>query len=269
MSADQRGFKTDQPLADACMAAFNPAGGLRYHWNALRLRGRLWAPYTAEVARCLEDWHPAEPELVIVGPSAGWHLPANFLLRFQTVWAIEPDPVARWLLRRRFPGVNFRMVGDDFFTPAGSLPWSANLARLFTMFPDQALLFAHFLGQMIGLHPDAVASEDAAEQLHATRPFLRWKAALAGHLQGRTWASLHDRLSSATLPALAAPLELPAELAAPDLQRLCWPDAPGPVYDHLTGELASDLARRILMWSRRPDMHHVVEAMWTRAPLAN
>jgi hypothetical protein len=72
-------------------------------------------------------------------------------------------------------------------------------------------------------------------------------------------------LSSATLPALTAPMDLTVELTAPDLQRLCWPDAAGPVYDHLTGDLAPELARRILIWSRRPDMHHVVEAVWTRS----
>ncbi len=78
-----------------------PAGGLVYHLRALRHRP-LWRAYSDRLAGWLQAWNPPCRELVLIGPSAGWTLPAAFLAGFGQVHVLEPDPLARRLLGRRF-----------------------------------------------------------------------------------------------------------------------------------------------------------------------
>ncbi len=72
------------PLTDHLLS---PTGGLVYHLRALRHRRGLWAPFHRAVANWLAGWQPGR-ELVIVGPSAGYALPAGFLMRFERVTAL-------------------------------------------------------------------------------------------------------------------------------------------------------------------------------------
>lgn len=243
----------------------NAAGGVAYHWVALRYRRRLWTPYRLAVAELLRTWAPAEPELVLIGPSAGWNLDAEFLLRFQVVHAIEPDPLARWLLRRRFPRVRWAMSTRDYFSPHGPGAWPDRLAQLFADYPSQALLFFGFLGQLIVLHPDAVAQEQG-ELVAAAPGFVHWKAALRNLLAGRTWCSVHDRWVAHQPPvdgALGSGGALvPAESPGP---AAIWP-ASAPVADVLTEDLVPDRHRQWLLWRRLPDRWHAMEAAWDRQP---
>ncbi len=242
----------------AWQSAWNLAGGVRYHLSAWRYHRSLWAPYRQEVARFLQTWQPPCRELAIIGPSAGWHLPSEFLRQFKVVYAIDPDPLAHWLLRRRFPRVPWVAITRDYFTPSGALLWSDNTARLFSDFPDAALFFAPFLGQLPGLYPEAVVQEQG-DDLAESRAYVRWKALLNEQLSQRHWASMHDRLSSPTPPALG-PTDLPAELPRLALQQLAWPQGAA-VVDHLTGGLAPERPRRLLAWQRTPVMWHLVEAL--------
>lgn len=237
----------------------NFAGGLRYHLNARRFRRTLWRPYTDEVALLLQQWAPQNRRLVIIGPSAGWHLPAAFLQQFEAVIAIEPDPLARWLLKRRFPSVAWQFHCDDYFTPQHPLGWSDNTARLFGDFPDAALLFAHFLGQLVGLHPLAVAAEQGTE-LCETSVYAAWKQKLNQQLAGRTWASFHDRLSGLA-PPCAQQAHSETELPLPDLQVQFWPTSPH-FYDHLTGGIGAQLPHQYRIWQRKPDVWHLVAVAW-------
>lgn len=237
----------------------NFAGGLRYHYNAWRFRHTLWRPYTNEVAQLLQQWAPQNAQLVVIGPSAGWHLPTAFLSQFETVVAIEPDPLARWLLRRRFPMVHWQFHHDDYFTPQHPLGWSDNTARLFSDFPDAALLFAHFLGQMVGLHPLAVAAEEQGEVI-ATPVYNHWKQKLNEQLQHRTWASFHDRLSGLQ-PPCAQQRQGETELSLPDLQAHFWPTQPQ-FYDHLTGQIGAHLPHQYRIWQRKPKVWHVIAVVW-------
>lgn len=239
----------------ALAGAGNVAGGWRYHLYAWRYRHTLWAPYTEQVSAFLNTWQPRRAQLVIIGPSAGWHLPAAFLQRFEQVVAIEPDPLARWLLRRRFPQVRWVMHSDDYFTPDHPAGWSANTARLFADYPNAALLFANFLGQLIGLYPGAVA-EEQGDDIVQTRVFGHWKAQFAAQLATRTFASLHDCWSSAQPPLQA----LPQNTA--DLSATAAPFGhSAQVVDHLIGGLLPQLPRKWLTWQRKPQMWHVIEAL--------
>lgn len=94
------------------LASLSPSGGLTYHLRALRWRRRLWTPFRAQVAAWLAAWQPPCSELLLLGPSAGYTLDPAFLSRFAAIHAVEPDPLAHWLLRRRFPGLAARGLGQ-------------------------------------------------------------------------------------------------------------------------------------------------------------
>ncbi len=239
-------------------SAWNVAGGVRYHWQALRWRRTLWAPYTARVAAILGQWRQPTGRLVVVGPSAGWHLPSAWLEGFAEVVAVEPDPVARWLLRRRFPAVRWRFDTEDYFTPFGSRSWTDNTERLLTGQPDAAVLFANFFGQLVALYPDAVARE-RGETLAATPAYRAWQAAIVRSLADRPWLSLHDRLSSEFAPMLTNWASTDAVPSA-DLAARFW-SADATVIDHLSDGWGSTGRRVYHVWQRKPAMFHVIEAV--------
>lgn len=250
-------------LSQAWAGLWNVAGGLPYHVQAWRFRRRLWGPYRAQVAAVLAEWAPPQTELVIVGPSAGWNLPPAFLARFAAVTAVEPDPLATWLLRRRFPGVHWQIDSDDYFTPAGPRPWRENLDRLFARYPTEALLFSGFLGQLVGLYPDAVATEGPSGACE-TAAFGRWKAHLRAHLLSRSYCTLHDRWVSAAPPLLPGPLALTAAgtVDADGPPPLALWAQQEPAVDPFTAGLTPQAPQRLLVWQRLPRRWHVMAAVW-------
>ncbi len=120
---------------------WHASGGLVYHWRALRYRRRLWQPFVAQVAHWLAGWQPTQEELVIVGPSAGYTLDRAFLARFARVTILEPDPIAKSRLRRRFAGISFEEGRVDCFSGMGG-PQALSQA-----YPRAAIMFANSIGQ--------------------------------------------------------------------------------------------------------------------------
>ncbi|NDG85242.1 MAG: hypothetical protein EBX52_09445, partial [Proteobacteria bacterium] len=70
------------------------SGGVFYHLRALRYRKAYWDQHHNGVRKFLEEWNPASKKLLLVGPSAGYSLPSDWLARFDSIEAFEPDPVA-------------------------------------------------------------------------------------------------------------------------------------------------------------------------------
>jgi hypothetical protein len=237
-------------------ALVNPAGGLRYHWRALR-HHRRWGPFTRALAGWLDEWKPTEDALLLVGPSAGYCLPGPFLARFATLDVVEPDPLARALLRRRFRALAGRMRWhpSDYLHPAPGCP-----AALVREFPARAILFCNVLGQLPLLYPAAV---DAPS-------FAAWKAELAECLARRRWASFHDRLSGPLAPRLTGLSEpFPGPLAEVDLLRRFFPPTGGDrveLEDHATADLFPGHARCFLAWEIRPGYFHLIEAVRDSGP---
>ncbi|MBS0345377.1 MAG: hypothetical protein JSR69_02865 [Proteobacteria bacterium] len=190
----------------------DPSGGLVYHLRAWRHRHGRWAAFHAAVAVWLEKWRITEPELVIIGPNAGYALPDGFLGRFTSVVALEPDPIARHLLARRRDATALRFDRLDCLrTPDG-------LARLATRFPDAAFLFSNVLGQV------AAPVED-------------WSVLLGRHLSERNWASYHDVASTVTAPGCRETLTvIETESLEATLARF-WPGQAITVTDHATFRL--------------------------------
>lgn len=217
------------PLHDHWLSA---AGGLVYHLRALRHRP-LWRPYAGQLAGWLQAWSPPCRRLVLIGPSAGWTLPAAFLHGFEQVQVLEPDPLARRLLAWRFPAVPF------CFDRLDCLGDRDGPARLVRAYPDAALLFANVLGQQVAT------------------PVLEDSTGLRRALAAQHWASCHDVLSAAraphgTLPATAAGLD-----AAALAERL-WGGSGLEVCDHDTLGLGG-APGPLALWPLTPHAWHIIE----------
>jgi hypothetical protein len=236
------------------MSLFTPSGGFVYHLRAARHRARLWATFRAQVADWIEAKLPLGKELVLVGPSAGHCLPLAHLARFQRLTVLEPDAVARWLLRRGLGRSDVELESRDLLLEP-LLTGTAGLPELLASRPRAAVLFCNVLGQLhFGLSDD--------EHARFQEQFRRRIVPL---LAGRPWASFHDRWSlDAGVTEPRPPLVFPALPSPQDLGR-AWFGSVGPplaVLDHGTAELfPSELPRRYFGWQISADAFHLVEGV--------
>jgi hypothetical protein len=233
----------------------NPAGGLRYHARALRHRRRRWQSFTISLAQWLESWEPRATALFLVGPSAGYCLPADWLGRFTTIDAIDPDPLARLLLMRRFPGLRGRLRWHHapYLEPAAGGFSRARLDRLARDFSTHAILFCNLLGQLRILHPEAVEAPS----------FAAWKRDLAGVLADRAWATFHDRLSGPVAPQVTVE-SVAGPLTDEELVDRFYTGERGrrvELETHGTADLFPALPRRYLSWEITPGWFHLIEAI--------
>lgn len=214
----------------------DPSGGLGYHWRALRYRHTLWRPFAAQVAHWLADWQPPQRELVLIGPSAGYTLNAEFLGRFRQIAVLEPDPLARWLLRKRFPSAPFSFDTLDCFAGLhGPL-------ALRQQFPHAAFLFCNVIGQQL-------AGLDA-----------RWPASLQQALRDSSWASYHDVMASERAPRQTQMRPMKNGETLEEVLSGFWSGGEVlEIFDH--GSFAALPAQAHAIWSITPQQHHLVA--WT------
>lgn len=226
------------------MNAVSPSGGLVWHGRALTRAG-LWADFRESIETWLHGWRPACAGLLLLGPSAGWCLPASFLMRYRSIHAVDLDPLAPWLFKARHHRwltackVHVAWERRDLF---------AHLDNLLQRFPGHAVLFANVLGQR-GFHCEDAATTEAE------------LAALKDRLAGRQWASFHDRISGdfSNLDSLGASFRTNAPIDALSLVRRVARE--GHWNDHLTTQVLPEHCERHLMpWLLCPGRVHWVEA---------
>jgi hypothetical protein len=146
------------------------SGGFFYHLRAYRFKERYWSDHLQGVRGFLNSWNPSAKSLILIGPSAGYSLPTEWLKRFDSVIAFEPDPMARLIFERRH-GVRPNWIRKRF-------PFrSSNPFEIFESRPGSALLFCNILGQLEFPNLDKMSQ------------------ALQRHLIDREWASYHDAMS--------------------------------------------------------------------------
>lgn len=208
------------------------SGGLVYHWRALRYRRRVWQPFVAQVARWLADWQPPQRELVLVGPSAGYTLDRAFLERFTRVIVLEPDPLARSLLRRRFAGIPFEEGRVDCFA---GLDGPRALSQAY---PHAAILFSNSLGQQ-------------SERLGAD-----WLTALPQALAAHSWATYHDVVAVERAPLRNAVREAVAGESFEMLLGAFWGGGQLEVCDHASFGVLPAQAHTV--WALTPQWHHLI-----------
>jgi hypothetical protein len=242
----------------AHLAAFNPAGGVNYHLRARRHAKKLWEPFRWSLGQWLLGWSPPEPNLVLVGPSAGYNLQPFLFERFERVVVLEPDPIARWLFRRhlarvpldRQPQLEFR--GEDHLVHHPE----RLLALLATLEPS-ALLFANVLGQITML----LDAEAPGAELEAV------KAGVRAAMSKRSWASFHDRVSGPLPPDIEGLITSPRRWSDADVLERAYHAAPGtgPVFElddhHSEGFFPEELPHHYLRWELEPGSHHLIEAV--------
>jgi hypothetical protein len=219
----------------------NPAGGLRYHWRAQR-HARRWRTFTGPLAAWLADWETTATRLLLVGPSAGWCLPDALFLRFREIDVLEPDPLARLLLRRRLRALDVRaqVHERDYLT-------GDRVERLGDDFPEHAVAFCNVLGQLRFLRGDL---DDPARDR-------AWKASLMRTLEGREWLTFHDRLSGLIAPRIARSVDDSSD----DGLAAAFYEGEGELTSHGTDGLFPHMPRRYFVWELLPGQHHLIEAI--------
>ena len=244
----------------------NPSGGLRWHWRAWRSR-TLWAPTCTDIAAWLAQVQPRSKELILLGPSAGWMLPTDWLLRFERIHAVDIDPWAARFFKYRH-GAALQAGGTRWDYQTGDA--LADLPRLLTVHPQACVLFDNLLGQ---LRFHAPSWQDpltfTAQQLADVQRLLR----------GREWGSVHDLLSgpaqglargqafpAARLPGTAS-TNSPAQARQLDTAWLSAAGVQGEWLDHLTEQVfpAGTLVRDIA-WAFSPRYWHWLQAGWVTPP---
>lgn len=237
---------------------FSPSGGLVYHARAWRRRSGLWRPFCDQVREWLERELPASDELILVGPSAGHCLPVGHLSAFQRVLVLEPDPVARWWLRRRLASHNPKLSfepepHDQLLAPL--LSGSPGLEQVLERRPQASLLFCNVLGQLYFGLSDSEQERFVGE----------FQARIVPQLRGRRWASFHDRWSlDFDGPEPFRDVSCTSRPTDDALGRRLFGEAGPPVevLDHGTEQLfPAELPRRYFSWRITPKALHVVEAL--------
>jgi hypothetical protein len=239
-------------------ALLSQSGGLVYHFRAWRYHSTLWQPFRQELKTWLEqEWNPPKGQpLVLIGPSAGWCLPVQFLEKFPQVVAYDLDPFALFLLKKRMKGVNLSTVTSDALGVLDH-PTGDSLRRLITSAPLQnaSILFCNLWGQLY-------FDDELEKNLPA------WRIELEKILAGRNWASFFDRLSGAVPPDIrsstrdssgslsdAALLDTLYSASQGALQK------PVELQDHSTGDYFAKNPRRHLSWELEPGRFHLIECI--------
>lgn len=191
-------------------------------------------------------------QLVLLGASAGWMLPTDWLAQFEEVHAWDIDPLAaplfRWRHGRHLPQQGTRLhlhTGDGL----------AQLTARTRDMPEAFFWFDNLLGQL----------RFTDESLNAVSHRLQ---TLSTTLQHVAWGSVHDRLSGRTLPGTAMPLSRQglAGVAMETHEGQAWLQQLGavsPWLDHLTEKvLPAGTPVQHTAWPFKPGYAHWLEMGW-------
>lgn len=160
---------------------FHYSGGLTYHWRAFRNQQKLWAKHRFQTAAFLEEWNPQASILYLIGPSGGYSLPQDWLKKFKTIIAMEPDPVARKIFELR-SGLKPNWIKTPFSFDAlkkGDLRFSEN----------SSILFCNLLGQMDFDQDSGMLAQEELCKLAQTHEIASYHDALSGDDFRFEWTS--------------------------------------------------------------------------------
>jgi hypothetical protein len=239
------------------LGLFTPTGGLVYHARALRYRAGLWAPFRAALAEWLERCLPPSEELILIGPSGGHCLPLTLLSRSRRLVVLEPDALARLILRLRLAPARLEVEHRDLLL-APLLSGSAALDTLLERRPRAAVLFCNLLGQV-----QIDLGEEQQERFQ-----VEFRRRLLPLLAGRRWASFHDRWSvdrePRASPSLPTTLVFHRRPSDQELGDAYFGAAGAPItaFDHGASALFPDAwPRRYFSWQLTPHALHLVEGV--------
>ena len=192
-------------------------------------------------------------QLVLIGGSAGWMLPTEWLTQFEEVHAWDIDPLAAPLFRWRH-GQALKREGTRLNLHTGD--GLAQLDEWTRILPTAFFWFDNVLGQLRFTDP----SPDAVEQ--RLKNFQR-------QLETVAWGSVHDRMSGRHTPGTLFPMARHSEagLAMETTEGQAWllqMGAISPWLDHLTeGVLPKGTPVQYTAWPFKPRYAHWLEMGWT------
>ena len=232
---------------------FNPnlTGGPAWHWQAWRSE-KAWAP----TVDALETWllaqtTPATPStLLLIGASAGWMMPHNWLRQFKEVHTFDIDPLAGYLFKWRH-GKKLQTHGVNLACHTQNA--LADLPALLKTHPQACVFFDNVLGQLRFNSIDIKLVEKNIARCVQT-------------LKGREWGSIHDRMSGPTTNTIQHITDLPVRNADwHDQKWLAQLDAQSPWLDHLTNAIfPAGLTVQDFAWDFSPNYRHWLQAGWVR-----
>jgi hypothetical protein len=245
----------------------NPAGGIRYHLRALRYSPRAWQPFKDAIESWLNEWNPAPARLIIVGPSGGYCTSPRWLSRFEEIICVDPD----WIARRIFEGRLRSHARRAALSPQPKVIWHQenhlrfastreqldSFSGFLAKHPGTPVLFSNFLGQL-----PLLLEHGGSRALGALE---MWKRNLGPMLQGRPWASFHDRLSGPLMPQFAQPYRSDRRLTNSEILERLYPNPEKTIelVDHeMDGFFPHDQVYTYFHWRLRPRSIHLIEAVF-------
>jgi hypothetical protein len=228
---------------DLLKFTFNSSGGFYYHLKALRYKNNLWRPYQNHLHQWLKNVTFSKSKLFLVGPSGGYSLKSEFLSQFSTIKVAEPDPMARYLLKRNHPGIYFQWSSKNH------LKNSAAFKTLFDDNQDCQILFCNLLGQIpyfLNGFQESVLKE------------------IKSILEEYEWVSYHDRISSCEPFKNMKPLGPKLDsISINGLVKEFWDNQKKiEVRDHLTGQLFNSFKGFFYIpWVLDPRNSHLIECV--------
>jgi hypothetical protein len=240
------------------------SGGPVWHWRAWR-RALPWQSTRDAINGYHQACGPKDGELLLLGCSAGWMLKRSWLKGFSRLIAVDLDPLAKGLFRLRHRGLS-----QLLWKRADALE---QLDTLLDTYPNAAILFDNMLGQqaLISMHEGRSSEDELAALENAL-------SGLKDRLRGRTWGSLHDRISGPVRitaeeykiyskkpwvehsDRLRSNAELMQDLAQSKALK-----AHGEWLDHLTTKVfCSDHPRAYVLWPFATGYWHWLELAWVK-----
>lgn len=235
----------------------NLTGGIHWHWRAWRA-GPRWDSTRNDI----ENWLLSQPvesdQLILIGASAGWMMSDTWLSRFKKVdtWDIDPfaAPLFKWRHARVLSqqGVHLQCHTGDAITL---------LPQLLNEHPKAMVFFDNVLGQI-------------RFQTHTIAQAEKRLLALTRALRGRTWGSVHDRMSgpverawmNTPLPSAQMVLSGDPHEGAQTQQWLGQLGAQSPWLDHLTEDIFEPgTAITNIAWPMQAAYWHWLQAGWVRS----
>ena len=212
----------------------------------------------------LQTKKKSSDSLVIIGASAGWMMPTNWLCQFKEVHTFDIDPLAAPLFRWRH-GQNLRRSGTALTCHTQNA--LSDLPSLLRDHSKACIFFDNVLGQLRFTDSEVQSTEKYISQIVKC-------------LKGREWGSVHDRMSG----PVSKVLKLGTGTNGTHGTHGLWPETSGhldksdeaqkwlsqinaqsPWLDHLTDHVFDKTtAVHNFAWAFKPNYWHWLQAGWVK-----
>ena len=166
---------------DLFPSLFHYSGGLTYHWRAFQNQQKLWAKHRFHTGAFLDEWNPLASSLYLIGPSGGYSLPKDWLIKFKSITAFEPDPIARKIFEWR-TGIKPLWIKKPF-------SFEALQKKEMTFTDNSAILFCNLLGQMDFDQEAGLLAQEELGKLAHIHALASYHDALSGDEFRFDWSS--------------------------------------------------------------------------------